>query len=256
MRKIPGINLHSQTTLNKAQLTRRCGVSVRSKTSAVLQSELIWDRGSLAIWESRLFVSISNSLNSQTRHLSTNCAFSSLLAPENGKSQKVEAFQHSQHPREERGPPHLSPFRLPLEQKGLALELLDVNQRQRMRKLRRSQNWSSAVSTISRSDDVEVSTLISLYLSQSHLNTQQLKSAIQLIFKAIFFQKVNVQEMGGIALQWRFVVKTVFLQKLFLGLFSFWSLFQLSRFLPRHRACRRSAQRQSHETCQNHAPWG
>ena len=157
---------------------------------------------------------------------------------------------------EKRGPPHLSPFRLPLEQKGLALELLDVNQRQRMRKLRRSQNWSSAVSTISRSDDVEVSTLISLYLSQSHLNTQQLKSAIQLIFKAIFFQKVNVQEMGGIALQWRFVVKTVFLQKLFLGLFSFWSLFQLSRFLPRHRACRRSAQRQSHETCQNHAPWG
>ena len=181
LRKIPGINLHSQTTLNKAQLTRRCGVSVRSKTSAVLQSELIWDRGSLAIWESRLFVSISNSLNSQTRHLSTNCAFSSLLAPENGKSQKVEAFQHSQHPREERGPPHLAPSRA---ERYIAWIAWGQSATAHAETSSVSKLIFSSVNYISRSDEA-VSTLISLYLSQSHLNTQQLKSAIQLIFMSI-----------------------------------------------------------------------
>ena len=131
MRKIPGINLHSLTTLNKAQLTRRCGVSVRSKTSAVSQSEIVADSQSEKVDSS----SQSRSRSTPRLAISQPTAHSHLCSLQNGKSQKVEAFQHSQHPREERGPPHLSPFKLPLEQKGLSLELLDVSQRQRMRKL-------------------------------------------------------------------------------------------------------------------------
>ena len=136
--------------------------SQQSAANSALHCDLtlltIRDRGSLEIWV------VSISLNSQTRQsLSTNRAFSSLLAPEWEQSQKVEAFQHSQHPR--------APSRA---ERSISLDRRACGNFPSL-----SQNSSWAVSTISRCS-------LNSYISICpNLNTQQLKSAIQLVFKAI-----------------------------------------------------------------------
>ena len=201
------------------------------------------------------FVSISNPLNSQTRHLSTNCTSSSLLAPEwkVSKSWGLSNILNILEKRED------LPISLPLEQKGISLELLEVSQRQRMRKLRLSQNSSSAVSTISLGL-MKQSQL--LYLSicpnliSTHNSWNQRFSWFSCQFNVFLLKRLhNIQEMEEITLQWKFVAKRNFFKIYPFGSFSFISPFSLARFSPRHHACRRTAQTQSHGTCQNHAPW-
>ena len=184
----------SQTTLNKAQLN-----------SALLRRfSAIWGFCRLSYWDHPISLQSRNLRKSTCRHLnlelstprlasSQPIAHSHLCSLQNGRPQKFEVFQHSQHPREKGDITISAPFSSLSSRKvydGL-IYLISVSVSGACGCFVCLKISSSAVSTISRSGDA-VSTLnlsrsISAdYLSQSHLNTQQLKSAIQVGFKRTF----------------------------------------------------------------------
>ena len=151
--------------------------SQQSAANSALHCDLtlltIGDRGSLEIWV------VSISLNSQPRQsLSTNRAFSSLLAPEWEQSQKVEAFQHSQHPREE---------------SSLSSRKVYLAWSSRMRKLPLSVSKLilSSVNYISMQ-----SQLLYLYLSQSQHTTAEISDSVgfQGNAKCLLFLKKSISK--------------------------------------------------------------